>query len=271
MRYSTSVKKTTHHTARSPGPDASAGPNGIAIAPPPCGIDIVDLERQLGSQSNALVPSSQPIQRQEKKPPTTEPETESEAAATIQETSTLSGANWVSQFPTSTSISDLDPTFSANVTKFMTALQAAGATISISATKRPAERAYLMHWAWRIVKENYDASTVPGKDGVNINWWHGDQAKSKQAAQEMVDGYGINNLGVAPSTTSRHISGKAIDMTISWNGELKIKNASGTEQVIKSSPKDGTNSALIAVGKTYEVIHFTNVNKDKVHWSTDGK
>ena len=41
-------------------------------------------------------------------------------------------------------------------------------------------------------------SQAQHQEGVNINWWHGDAAKSKQAAQEMVDGYGINNLGVAP-------------------------------------------------------------------------
>ncbi|MEW5987443.1 MAG: hypothetical protein AB1791_12485 [Chloroflexota bacterium] len=200
-----------------------------------------------------------------------EPAAAAEGAAAATTTKTLSGSSWTSQFPTSTSLDDLDATFGANVKKFKEAMEAAGATISVSATKRPPERAYLMHYAWKIVKENYDAQTVPEKAGVDINWWHGDAAKSKTAAQEMVDGYAINNLSVAPSLTSRHIDGKAIDMTISWSGELKIKKADGTEQTITTEPRDGTNADLIAVGKSYDVIHFTDVDKDKPHWSTDGK
>ncbi len=116
-----------------------------------------------------------------------------------------------------------------------------GAQVTISATKRPEERAYLMHWSWMIAKGHYDASKVSAKAGVNINWWHGDQAKSEAAAQEMVDGYGINNLQVAPSLKSRHIEGNAIDMSISWSDSLKIKNADGTDVSITSTPRDGTN------------------------------
>ena len=128
-----------------------------------------------------------------------------------------------------------------------------------------------MHWAWRIVKDDYDVQKVPAKEGININWWHGSQKMSIKAVQDMVFGYEINNLKVAPSLTSHHITGKAIDMSISWSGELKIKNANGTELTIKSSPRDGTNSELITVGKTYGVIHYTDVEADKPHWSTDGK
>jgi hypothetical protein len=128
-----------------------------------------------------------------------------------------------------------------------------------------------MHWAWKIAKENYDARKVSPKSGVNIEWWHGDQARSKAAAEDMVDGYEINNLNVAPSLTSRHIEGKAIDMSISWQGDLKIKNEDGTGVTIKSTPRDGSNTDLIKVGKTYGVIHFTDVTKDVPHWSTDGR
>lgn len=195
----------------------------------------------------------------------------SEAVASEESSKTLSGKSWVSEFSTSKSLDDLDSTFSDNAKKFIDALKGAGADVAINATKRPKERAYLMHWSWRIVKENYDAKNIPAEPGVNINWWHGDQTKSKTAAQEMVDGYGINNLEVAPSLKSRHIEGKAIDMNISWSGDLKIKKKDGSEVTITTLPKDGTNSKLIEVGATYGVIHFKDVEKDKPHWSTDGK
>ena len=106
----------------------------------------------------------------------------------------LSGAAWYDEFPTSTEVSDLDSSFSGKVQKFITALEQAGASVTINATKRPAERAYLMHWAWMIAKKGFDPRKVPAMKGVNINWWHGDLATSKHAAQEMVDKYQINKL-----------------------------------------------------------------------------
>jgi hypothetical protein len=87
----------------------------------------------------------------------------------------------------------------------------------------------------------------------------------------MVDGYGTGRLKVAPSLTSRHVEGKAIDMQITWSGTLEIKKKDGKSVKITSAPRDSTNADLIAVGKTYGVIHFHDVQKDKVHWSTDGK
>lgn len=186
------------------------------------------------------------------------------------ESKTPSGASWVQEFPTSTEVSDLDSSFSGKVQKFIAALEEAGATVTITATKRPPERAYLMHWAWMIVKKGHNPRKIPAMKGVEINWWHGDQKTSKDAAKEMVDGYGINKLKVPPSLKSNHIAGKAIDMKISWSGDLTIKNAKGDEVLIKTSPKDHTNRKLIAVGKTYQVIHFIETAKDKVHWSVNG-
>ena len=184
---------------------------------------------------------------------------------------TLSGASWVSRFRGSKDVKDLEDAFRTKVEQFTGAIEDAGGTVAVTSTLRPIERAYLMHWSWRIAKQNFDAQAVPPQAGVDIEWWHGDAPKSKKAAQEMVDGFGINQLDVAPSLTSRHIQGKAIDMQISWESNLKIKNADGTEKNIASMPRDHTNADLIEVGKTYGVIHFTPVDKDKVHWSTDGK
>jgi len=199
------------------------------------------------------------------------PDSNAPPTPSIPETVNLSGKSWVSEFPTSKSLDDLDNNFKDAMQKFINALTEAGANITINTTRRPKERAYLMHWSWKIVKENYDASNIPAEPGVNINWWHEDQETSKSAAQEMVDGYGINNLGVAPSLTSRHIEGKAIDMSISWSGDIKIKKNDGSEETITTSPNDGTNSKLIEVGASYGVIHFKDVEKDKPHWSTDGR
>jgi hypothetical protein len=203
--------------------------------------------------------------------PTARSEYPPAAPSTISTQRTLSGAPWVARFPSSKDVKDLESSFRTKVEQFIRAIEDADGTVTVTSTYRPPERAYLMHWSWRIVKEEYPAQNVPLRAGVDIEWWHGDAAKSRQAAQEMVNGYGIQGLEVPPALHSRHIERKAIDMHISWRGSLKIKTADGTERVISSPPRDGTNAELIEVGKTYSVIHFTPVNKDKVHWSTDGR
>lgn len=193
------------------------------------------------------------------------------ASALLAGDTQLSGAAWVKKFPGSVSVDDLDPAFGANVKAFMKAAGDAGAKIAVTSTLRPKERAYLMHWSWQIAKMNQDAMKVPAMNGVNINWWHGSQDISKQKAQEMVAAYGIDGLKVSPALSSRHTEGKAIDMQITWNNTLTIKNKTGTSVTVDTTPRDSTNAKLIEVGATYGVIHFTDVPKDEVHWSTDGK
>ncbi len=183
----------------------------------------------------------------------------------------LSGAIWVGRFLGSKRTEDLENGFRQNVERFLSALRAAGATIVISATLRPPERAYLMHWSWKISKGLSTGENIPEMPGVNINWWHGNVADTLRAAQEMVAGYGLQRLGVAPALASRHTQGRAIDMSISWPSVLPIKKANGQSVVISSQPRNGANAALINVGRTYNVIHFINVNKDVPHWSTDGR
>jgi hypothetical protein len=182
----------------------------------------------------------------------------------------LSGSDWVSRFPTSTDLGTLESGFQANVRRFRDALSAAGAQVTITATLRPVERAYLMHFAYLIAKQSLDPSTVPEQTGVDINWVHATLAESRQAAQEMCDGYGINDLKVPPALNSNHTTGRAIDMIIGWTGTLSIKKADGTTLDIASVPRNHTNADLIKVGGTYSVIHLQPVNKDKVHWSFNG-
>lgn len=230
-------------------------------------LNMVRLQQAVGNRAvQRMLSQRAPVMRQE------EMAHESEhAAGTPIEARLLSGASWVDEFPTSVEVSDLDSSFGSHAQRFITALEEAGASVDITATRRPAERAYLMHWAWKIAKQNYNARRVPAKEGVNIDWWHGNQADSRLAAQEMVEAYKINNLKIPPSLRSYHIVGKAIDMVVSWSGDLTIKNPKGTDILITTSPKNHTNAAIIAVGRAYKVIHFRNVSKDEVHWSVDGR
>jgi hypothetical protein len=80
----------------------------------------------------------------------------------------------------------------------------------------------------------------------------------------MVHGYDIVHR---PSLTSLHIFGKAIDMSIEWNGVLKIKQRNGTKKTIGSLPRSGLNHDLWAVGATYGVLKLPS---DAPHWSSTG-
>jgi hypothetical protein len=181
-----------------------------------------------------------------------------------------SGATWVNRFPASQSTEDLAPEFGANVDRFIGALRGAGADVDVATTLRPTERAYLMHYAWKIGKDGLDPETVPKMAGVEIDWVHRkpdgsvDLAASRAAANAMNAGYGSVHQ---PSLTSRHGEGRAIDMAIHWTGDLVIPDASGNAVTIKSTPRDGTNAQLAQLGATYGVVKLQG---DRPHWSDDG-
>jgi hypothetical protein len=166
----------------------------------------------------------------------------------------LSGAQWVARFPGSNQVSDCAAPFAANLQSFISAMQAGGATVTVSATYRPPERAYLMHWAYMIVNEDQDPRTVPAMAGVNIKWDHTaadgtySSTASVNAAQAMVNGYGMQSLNTPPALSSRHTMRFAVDMSISWAGDLTINKADGT----------------------YSVIKYVGGNADKPHWSDTG-
>ncbi len=183
----------------------------------------------------------------------------------------LSGPSWCSQFPTSTSVSDLADPFRTSCQRFLDALHAAGATVTISATLRRPERAYLMHWAWAIAREGLDPRAVPKMAGVDIKWTHpdntGDYDPDVIAAEAMVQAYGIV---FKPALTSRHIEGKAIDMDISWIGILQIDQGSpayADPMYIGQPPLTGANTLLHQVGASYGVYKLVS---DPPHWSADG-
>lgn len=183
-----------------------------------------------------------------------------------------SGLAWVSRFPGTNKTSDLTPAFKAAAEAFIDAVRAAGATVKISATFRPPERAYLMHHAWAIARENVDPASVPPREGVDIDWVHrtaagaADLAKSKRAAEDMVGPGGYNMVHIA-ALFSHHTEKRAIDMNIGWSGNLAVKKKDGTGVTVTTTPRDGMNADLQKVGASYGVVKLLT---DPPHWSDDG-
>lgn len=170
----------------------------------------------------------------------------------------LSGAQWVSRFPGSTAITDLAPSFQTSVNSFLAAINAAGGSTTISATYRPPERAYLMHYSSKLSKREISAASIPAMTGVNIEWVHPTEAESVTAATAMASGYGIAYL---PALISNHTRRTAIDMTIRNMVGKTITDANGTDVSISRL------SDLNAVGATFGVIKLAS---DPPHWSDDG-
>lgn len=176
----------------------------------------------------------------------------------------LSGPAWVAQFPGSRSTADLNPTFGAAVDAFIAAMRAGGASVHVSATLRPPERAYLMHFCWLIANDQIDEHDVPPHPGVEINWVHPTHQESVDAARAMVNGYGLVHVA---ALRSRHTEQRAVDMTIGWNGSLAVETADGATRIISSLPRTGANPELHAVGLSYGVVKLLS---DLPHWSDDG-
>lgn len=180
----------------------------------------------------------------------------------------LSGAAWwhanQAKFPNSNKLADLTPPFREKALAFATALQAAGASVSVSSTLRHPLRAYLMHWCWKISKRMVDPGAVPAKAGVDIIWDHGNLAASRRAAEEMRSLFGMRFIA---SLNSNHIRGEAVDMTIGWSGTLRIRDAAGNSQNIGAPRSGANNSALHSVGRSYGVKKLVG---DDPHWSLRG-
>lgn len=182
----------------------------------------------------------------------------------------LSGAAWfdknIYRYPTSRLTSELAQPFRGNFERFQKALTDAGATVRMNVTYRSEERAYLMHYAYKIAHGTIAAKDVPAQPGVRIKWVHATDAESKAAAAAMVAKFGI---AYPPAFPSNHSARTAVDMNVSWTGTLKIKDAAGTDVEIKTTPRTGAgNAALHTVGATYGVIKLVG---DPPHWSANGR
>lgn len=187
---------------------------------------------------------------------------------------TKSGKYWVTwadeNAKNSTNIIDLDASFKANVNEFFKALTDAGASLDVSTTQRSAKRAYLFHWCWKIYLGKCKPSDATKMQDVDIEWDHGDLKKSKAGAHEMVAGFGLAvppKSILAPSLTSNHIEGKAIDVDITWTGQIKVKKKDNTEVSVTYMANANANTVLHSIGASYSVIKLKN---DAPHWSFDG-
>lgn len=205
------------------------------------------------------------------------PVTDAAPAVVRVSTTEPSGPYWCMRFPGSRSIEDCSEPFRAHVSSFIAALRFAGATVIVSSTYRPAQRAHLMHWSWKIVRGGVDPRMVPAMAGVDIKWNHAsaagayDAEKSRAGALAMVNGYGLQKLTVAPSLNSRHIAGAAVDMSISWVRDLNIADSAGRFVRITSGPRTGMNAELAIIGATYGVIKYNGSGNDEPHWSDTGR
>lgn len=244
-----------HGTRRPIGPGADA--SGLA-----------SLQQRVGNRAVQRL-LAQPTHQD-----TSEPEREAIARAATEHDEGVqvpSGPDWVEAFPVSALLRDLHTSFGAQVYRFVEALEEAGAAVEVLTTRWSPEAAYLMHWAWRIAKEDYDPRRVPAMEGVNIAWWHGDTHASKEAAQEMTETYGMDARQAAPPLDSPHVEGKAIDMSIAWEGVLEIKDLGGIVHLIASEPADGANHELLVVAGTYGLVPAADFGENWLHWSTDGR
>lgn len=189
-------------------------------------------------------------------------------APTVADPKLLSGAAWwhnnQAHYANSSSLSDLVPEFREKVTRFINAMRAASAHVTIDSTRRNKIRAYLMHYSWRISDGTIAASAVPPEPGCPIRWDHGNPATSKAAAKEMRD---LFNIAYQPSLRSRHIEGKAIDMTITWGAAISVRDAKGTAISVGAPYSGDYNAVLHRIGASYGVMKLVS---DRPHWSTDG-
>ena len=183
----------------------------------------------------------------------------------------LSGARWAQQFKGSRDTKDLSCTFRKAVDAFVEAMTEAGMKVRISSTFRPLKRSYLMHWSWQIKYKYVQPENVPSMAGVEINWVHPTPAASLEAAKQMVQAFDMNALNTAPALRSLHNEGHALDMSISWTGNVSVKDGTGKLIEVTTLPRSGMNSQLKAIGASYGVKKFVGEAKDKPHWSINGR
>ena len=187
---------------------------------------------------------------------------------------TKSGKYWVtwanSNAKNSKNIDDLTEPFKSNAKRFIEALEDAGATVDVTATRRDPKRAYLFHWSWLIALDKAKPSEADSMSGVDIEWDHGDLKQSKAGAKEMVTGFDLAvppKSNVAPALKSNHIAGLAIDMNIVWKGNLKVAKKDGKYETVPYMSNPNQNTKLHAVGASYLV---KKLKSDAPHWSHNG-
>jgi hypothetical protein len=196
--------------------------------------------------------------------------------------SELSGPSWAGRFPDSSSVGALSGTFRKDVSAFIAAMRHAGITVRPISTLRLTERTYLMHFSWLVAKRKLSALHVPRFRAdkqhrpVSICWVHvgahgANLRASIAAAGKLAAALGVASQRSAPALTSLRTEGLSIDMSTTWTARrITIVNAAGHRVTIHSTPHNGLNKTLIAVGATYAVIHFLNAARAMNVWSVNG-
>lgn len=205
----------------------------------------------------------------------------------------LSGKHWealaAKKWPESAKVEDLSDEFRPKAQAFIAILKDNKIEVEVSSTKRPAERAYLYHYCLEVAADRSRPADVPKLATVDIEWDHGDAEKSKLAAKEMADAFGLVGIAAYPSN---HSGGNAIDMKMDFKGNVKDgKNAivykvSPTDKESVSRDLKVDDEAVVgtsARGKTISDIEDRELSKagkdfgairkiknDIVHWSLNG-
>lgn len=185
--------------------------------------------------------------------------------------SNLSGAKWwnanQSKYRNRRGLEYLEGNFRDNASRFIGALRKAGAIVSVGSTRRHKIRAHLMHYSWQVSKGDVRASEVPAVANLVIEWDHSNEEESRKGAREMVRKF---NMAHNASLTSNHIRGKAIDMTISWKGDLVLEiPVLEKPLLIRTGPRTGAgNRDLHRAGRLFGIKKLV---KDPPHWSHNGR
>lgn len=205
----------------------------------------------------------------------------------------LSGKHWQStaslKWPESSLIEDLSDEFRPSGQSFIAMLKENSIEVEVSSTLRPAERAYLYHYCLEVAAGRVPPDKVEKLATVDIDWDHGDIEKSKTAAKEMADAFGLVGVAAYPSN---HSGGNALDMKMNFSGNAKdgkntivYKVAQSDKDTVARELKvddeaiigvsargkkiaDIANRDLSKAGKDFGAIRA--IAKDIVHWSLDG-
>ncbi len=170
-----------------------------------------------------------------------------------------SGPLWCKRFAVSRSLAALAEPFRSNAIAFVEALRFAGGIVTIGTTRVPPERAYLMHWSWRIAAGKTEPASVPAMPGVEIDWTHGGNAEAAHtAAILMKHEYAMTS---APALRTRHTEGRAFDMTIHLGWALLVMDRKNVSWPVACQ------SDIKLIGTRYGV---TKRIGDPQHWSDDG-
>jgi hypothetical protein len=184
----------------------------------------------------------------------------------------------------------LSDDFKPKVTAFLKMLTDNGIKHEVTASLRPPQRSYLFHYCLEIASgREKDPKNVPKETGVDINWDHGDLAKSKAAAEELATAFGLSATGVA-AHPSNHNKGDAIDLKFDFSKNTKDgKNALAymldgkdvkreiqidDEATIGKKASDKTianieDRELSKAGADFGLMR--QIDNDIVHWSLTGR